>query len=105
MALLFGDESVQISSDGVRLVVPTGQQIYLLLPHAYRARFGDVSEAPDSETPRLGAMTLRVKDLGRTQDVLAGNDLPFDITDDGAIRVAPDHTCGLILDFTEDSAR
>ncbi len=105
LALLLGDESVQISSDGVRLVVPTGQQINLLLPHAYRARFADVSEAPDSETPRLGAMTLRVEDLGRTQDVLAGNDLPFDITDDGAIRVAPDYTCGLILDFTEDSAR
>jgi hypothetical protein len=105
LTLLLGDESVQISNDGVRLVVPTGQQINLLLPHAYRARFGDVDEAPDSETPRLAAMILCVEDLGRTQDVLAGNDLPFDITDGGAIRVAPDYTCGLILDFTEDSAR
>jgi hypothetical protein len=57
------------------------------------------------ETPGLAAMTLRVEDLGRTQDVLAGNDLPFDITGDGVIRVAPGYTCGLILDFTEDSAR
>jgi hypothetical protein len=105
LALLLGEDSVQTNADGVHLVVPSGQQIELLLPHVYRARFGDVNEAPDSETPRLGAMILRVEDSGRTQEVLAGNDLPFDITDDGAIRVAPDYTCGLILDFTEESVR
>jgi len=105
LALLLGDDSVQTDADGVHLVVQNGQQIELLLPHAYRARFGDVNHTPDSAMPRLGAMTLRVEDLGRTQDVLAGNNLPFDITDDGAVRVAPDYTCGVILDFTEKSAR
>jgi hypothetical protein len=105
LALLLGDDSVQTDADGVHLAIPTGQQIDLLLPHVYRARFGDIGRESDSKTPRLVAMTLHVEDLGRTQDVLAGNDLPFDITDDGAIRVAPDYTCGLILDFTEDSAR
>ena len=105
LALLLGGDSVQTNADGVHLVIPSGQQIELLLPHAYRARFCDVNEAPDSETPRLCAMTLRVEDLGRTQDILARNDLPFDITDDGAIRVATDYTCGLILVFTKESAR
>ena len=105
LALLLGGDSVQTDADGVHLVIPSGQQIELLLPHAYRARFGDVNHTPDSETPRLCAMTLRVEDSGRTQDALAANDLPFDITDDGAIRVAPDYTCGLILVFTEKSAR
>ena len=105
LALLLGDDAVQSDAEGVHLMVPNGRQIELLLPHAYRARFGDVDEAPDWETPRLAAMTLRVEDLSRTQDVLAANDLPFDITDDGAIRVAPDYTCGVILDFTEKSAR
>ena len=105
LALLLGDESVQTDVDGVHLMVPTGQQIDLLLPHVYQARFGDIARESDSKTPRLGAMTLRVEDLGRTQDILARNNLPFDITDDGAIRVAPDYTCCLILVFTEKSAR
>ncbi len=50
-------------------------------------------------------MTLRVDSLAQTQDILAGNDLAFDITDGGVIRVAPDYTCGVILNFTEESAR
>lgn len=105
LALLLGGDSVQTDADGVDLVVPSGQQIDLLLPHVYQARFGDIGRESDSKIPRLGAMTLRVEELGRTQDALAANDLPFDITDDGAIRVSPDYTCGLILDFTEESAR
>jgi len=105
LALLLGGDSVQTDADGVHLVIPSGQQIDLLLPHVYQARFGDIGRESDSRTPRLGAMTLRVEELGRTQDALAANDLPFDITDDGAIRVAPDYTCGLILVFTEFSAR
>ncbi len=105
LALLLGDDSVQTDADGVHLVVPTGQQIDLLLPHAYQARFGDIGRESDSKTPRLGAMTLQVEKLSRTQDVLAGNSVAFDITDEGTIRVGPDYTCGLILDFTEDSAR
>jgi hypothetical protein len=105
LALLLGGDSVRTDADGVHLVVPSGHQIDLLLPHIYQARFGDIGRESDSKTPRLSAMTLRVEDLGRTQDVLAGNDLPVDITDDGAVRVVPDHTCGVILDFTEESAR
>jgi catechol 2,3-dioxygenase-like lactoylglutathione lyase family enzyme len=103
LALTLGDDSVQTNADGVHLVVPTGQQIDLLLPHAYQARFGDIGRESDSKTPRLGAMTLQVEKLSRTQDVLAGNSVAFDITDEGTIRVGPDYTCGLILDFTEAS--
>ena len=105
LALLLGDDSVQTDADGAHLVVPNGQQIELLLPHAYRARFGDVNHTPDSAMPRLGAMTLRVEDLGRTQDVLAGNDVAFGNPNEGTIRVGPDYTCGIVLDFTEESAR
>ncbi len=104
LALLLGDDSAQTDADGVHLVVPSGQQIELLLPHAYRARFGDVNQSPDSAMPRLGALTLRVEDLGRTQDVLAGNDMAFGNPDEGTIRVGPDYTCGIVLDFTEKAA-
>ena len=87
------------------LVWATGQQIDLLLPHVYQARFGDIGRESDSKTPRLGAMTLRVEDLGRTQDVLAGNDVAFGNPDEGTIRVGPEYACGVVLDFTEKSAR
>jgi len=103
LALLLGDDSVQTNADGVHLVVPTGQQIDLLLPHAYQARFGDIARESDSKTPRLGAMTLQVEKLSRTQDVLAGNRVAFVITDESTIRVGPDHSGGVILDFTEAS--
>jgi catechol 2,3-dioxygenase-like lactoylglutathione lyase family enzyme len=105
LALLLGGDSVRTDADGVHLVVPTGQQIDLLLPHVYQARFGDIGRESDSKTPRLGAMTLRVEDLGRTQDVLAGNDVAFGNPDEGTIRVGPEYACGVVLDFTEKSAR
>ena len=105
LALLLGDDSVQTNADGVHLVVPTGQQIDLLLPHVYQARFGDIGRESHSKTPRLGAMTLRVEDLSRTQDVLTGNDVAFGNPDEGTIRVGPEYACGVILDFTEKSAR
>ena len=102
LTLLIGDESIQRNSDGVRLVVPTRQRIDLLLPHAYQARFGKSVAMPESEIPRLGAMTLRVESLSRTQEVFAGNDLGFDAVDPRTIRVGPDFTCGVALEFTEE---
>ncbi len=102
LALLLGDESGQRNDDGVRLVVPTGQRIDLLLPHAYQARFEKSVSMPESEIPRLGAMTLCVESLSRTQKVLAGSDLAFDAAKPGTIRVRPDLTCGVTLEFTEE---
>ena len=102
LTLLLGDESVQRNSDGVRLVIPTGQRIDLLLPHAYQARFGKSVSMRESEIPRLGAMTLCVESLSRTQEVVAANDVAFDAVDPGTIRVGPDFTCGVTLEFTEE---
>lgn len=104
LSLLLGAESVQRTSDGVRLAVPTGQQVDLLLPHAYRARFGDTGRVARPDAPRLGAMTFRVEELDRVQDVLAGNGLPFDVTDAETLRVGAEHTGGVTLEFTEESA-
>ena len=100
LALLIGVESVQRSSEGVRLAVPTGQWIDLLLPQAYQARFGGSGNAPKVEVPRLGAMTLCVEDLDRTQEVLAENSVAFDAPKSATIRVGPESACGLTLEFT-----
>lgn len=103
LALLLGDESVSRINDGVRLDLPTGQRISLLLPHACRTRFGSSGGAKDSESATLCAMTLRVEELARTKSLLAGNGLKYDSVDDYMIRVTPDYACGVILDFTEES--
>ncbi len=103
LTLLFGDKSVQRNSDGVSLVVPTGQRVDLLTPQAYQARFGDSDETPPIGLPRLGAMTLCVADLGRAQAVLIENNIAFDTQNLGTIRVGPAFTCGLTLEFTEES--
>jgi hypothetical protein len=102
LALLLGDDAVSVSHDGVRLELPTGQRIYLLRPHAYRTRFGSSASAPGFELRNLRAITLRVDELTRTGDLLAGNGLEFDSVDDCTIRIGPDHACGVILDFTEE---
>lgn len=99
---LLGDEAVHQNADGVRLELPTGQRINLLFAHAYRGKFGDISQLRTTKTSCLGAMTLRVESSARVQEILAGNGLTFDIMENGAIRVGPDSTCGVILDFTED---
>ena len=103
IALLLGEKAVSTSNDGVRLELPTGQQINLLLPHAYRTKYGAHYSAQTSRSPRLGAVNLRVEDLGRTRDLLAGNGLQYDVVDDHTIRLSPDCTCGVILDFTDKS--
>ena len=103
LALLLGDDAVKGSHDGVRLELPTGQQINLLLPHAYRTKYGAHYSAQTSRSPRLGAVNLRVEDLGRTRDLLADNGLQYDAVNDHTIRLSPDCTCGVILDFTDKS--
>ena len=102
LSLLLGDDAVSVSHDCVRLELPTGQRINLLLPHAYKTRFGSSASAPGSELPSLRAITLRIDELTRTSDLLAGNGIEFDSVDDRTIRIGPDHACGVILDFTEE---
>ena len=103
LAFLLGKDAVTGSHDGVRLELPTGQRINLLLPHIYQSRFGTPVISPGSESPSLRAMTLRVESLVRTRDLLADNGLEYNSVDDRRIRIGQDSACGAILDFTEES--
>lgn len=99
LALLLGDEAVNRTNDGVRLDLPTGQRINLLLPHAHRTKFG--SGAQVSESAVLYAITLCVSDLARTRELLVSNGLQYDSIDKDIIRVGSENGCGTILDFTQ----
>ena len=99
LGLLLGTASVLASDEGIRLVLPTEQRIELLLPDAFEAAFGRPRE--ESNSPRLAAMTLRVVSVAAAKDVLYRNAVAFDEHGEATIRVAPEDTCGVILDFVE----
>ena len=101
MQRLFGEEAVETSERGVSLHMPSGQTIELLLPDVYIREYGEIASSPDPETPRLGAMTLRVADLDKAERLLTGSDVAFERLGDRAIRIARERTCGVTLQFTE----
>lgn len=100
MAALFGPNAVATSESGVRITLPSRQRVDLLLPAAFRRRFG---AAVDAAVPRLEAMTLRVTDLARTREVLAGNGLGSTPVRPNTLRLAPAQGLGAIVEFTESA--
>lgn len=87
MRRLLGDDAVAVDDSGVSLCVPSGQRISL--------RLADMA-------PGLNAMTLRVRKLQQTAEYFANNGVQTSRSAGGEIQVAPDDTCGVTLQFTED---
>lgn len=104
MQRLLGDQAVEHSERGILLRLPSGQFIELLLPDAYVDSYGVIADSPSPETPRLGAITLCVSKLENTARFFAGNDVAFTQPGIDTIRVAPDLTCGVTLQFVENEA-
>ena len=103
MERLLGNDAVTRSEEGVLLSLASGQSISLLVPDSYLREFGAIAESPQPDTPRLGAMTLRVASLTATATLLQNNGVAFTKPSDGRIRIAPADACGAILQFTESS--
>ncbi len=101
MRSLLGERAVAVREEGLYLQLPTAQHIELLLPDAYRARYGEIAASPKRETPRLGAMTLRVDTLAGTRAALEQNAVPYTEPGTGLLRVAGRNSCGVTLQFTE----
>ena len=99
MRRLLGDDVVQVTRHKVRITVATGQILELMSRETFENRFGPLS-TPDRK-PRLGAMQLRVASVTATGETLTGNDVPFD-KDGDVITVQPQHTNGVLLEFTEN---
>lgn len=101
MRLLLGDRAVAVRDEGLYLQLPTAQHIELLLPDVYTKRYGEIAASPEPETPRLGAMTLRVDSLSKTRTVLEHNAVSHCEPQVGLLRVAGEDTCGVTLQFIE----
>ncbi len=98
---LLGDAAVTTSTAGLRAQVPTGQFLDLLLPDAFITRFGALPFPDDGHTPRLGAISLRVADLGATAATLREHGVEFAQPSAHVLRIAPDDACGTLMEFTE----
>ena len=101
MRSLLGERAVAVREDGLLLQLPTAQHIELLLPDVYAHRFGEIAASPEPETPRLGALTLRVRSLSQVAEVIEQNSVPYIERQVGVLEVAADYTCGVTLQFAE----
>ena len=102
MRRLLGDQAVEHNELGILLRLPSGQFIELLLPDAYADCYGFIADSPSPETARLGAITLLVSELENTARFFTDNDVAFTQPGIDTIRVAPDLTCGVTLQFIEN---
>lgn len=94
---LFGTRAVSDQNGGLLVRFERGAVIKAVSPEAAK-RSGAAMQ--NAKLPYLPAMALRVLDLRATQDALRANGVPFTMPKDDAIRVEPEHTCGIILTFT-----
>ncbi len=93
-----GPDAVQRTEDGLILTLASGQVINLITAAAYDRVYG-VKEQP--QTPFFGSIRLAVKDIMVTSQVLENNGVAFEVVNDGSLRIGPDYTCGIIMEFTE----
>ena len=73
------------------------------MPGEYESKYGAIAESPEPQTPRLGAMTLRVASTDGLRDALGERGVPFTEQAPGLIRVTAEHACGATLLFTESA--
>ncbi|MBK7661680.1 MAG: VOC family protein [Betaproteobacteria bacterium] len=97
---LLGSGAVERIGDDVFLRLPSGQDIALLSPASFRARYGDAW--PDDERWQhvFPVCRLRVKSVKETAAWLKKARVKFTRHEE-ALRVGPADTCGVLLEFID----
>ena len=101
---LFGDSQVDELDGCLRVSVGRGGHVYVTTEIGLERLHGVPAFEPMPEPPYLAAMTINVGDLGRTMAALEQNGVPAEAVGADLIRVAPQHTCGAVLEFIVDGA-
>ncbi|MCE2483102.1 MAG: VOC family protein [Alphaproteobacteria bacterium] len=95
---LFGAGSYTAGAAGPPLA--TGRQpIRFVTPAARARRFGAVAAGSPADGPPCAALSIRVGNAARAAAALAANGVPHEVAAGGAVRVAPAHACGAIVEF------
>ena len=97
---LLGRNAIHTANGKVSLRLKIGADILFRSPAEGAA---EKILLPSAEPPYLSATTLLTDDLRKTQAVLSRNEVPFTVDDAGTVRVAPEHACGMVLRFAEQS--
>ena len=99
---LLGEGAVRREADGLVLTVPSGQVIELITQAAFERRFGDAWPEPARTRDVLPVLRLRSSDIRETARHLDSVRLPYRHAGP-ALRVAPDATCGVLMQFEPES--
>lgn len=96
---LFGAGATTMTDD--TLAVFTGHgAILFVTPEDLAVLYPGVALGSGPSLPYIAGLSLRVADPERTARTLAAAHVPFSRSPEGAIRVAPEEACGVILQFS-----
>ena len=89
------DNTLAIHTGHGALIFVTGDNFSLMHPRV---------TAMSRRTPFIGAMSLETGDVRATAALLERNGVPHEFSDEGVVRVAPEHACGVVLEFAPHQA-
>ena len=93
-----GPEAVATEDGSLRVATARGH-VSVVTPRGFETRFGAAPVGPN--TPHFAAFQIRVADLGKTEALLTGNDIPFRKAD-AALQIGPETAFGCVLEFVPE---
>jgi hypothetical protein len=99
---LLGSGAVRRTADGLVLTLPSEQTIELITQAAFERRFGDSWPERSRTRHVLPVLRLRSSSLDATARHLDTVRIPYRRTG-ASLRVGPDATCGVLLQFEPES--
>ncbi len=96
---LFGNQAVDCHQETVRIQASRAQRIVLMTPERYDSLYRGYPLSSAAAPPCLAAVTLEVRDVATTAEWFSKNKVPFSQSPSGKLRIAPEHACGVVLEF------
>ena len=97
LAKVYGIEQLHDTAYGFKVEPPKGK-VQVTTPAQFPVlHIG--AEMPNGPLPRWYALRITVSDIGKTEQHLLAEHVPFERLMDGGLRVAPSETCGVLLEF------
>ena len=94
---VYGKERVKEAAHGLHIQLPRGK-IEVTTPNSFAmVHIGEGT--PKGPFPRWYGLQIAVKDVAGTEQYLMAKHIPFEHLPDGTLRLTPDQTCGVLLEF------
>lgn len=97
LAKVYGADTLQEAPHGFSVILPRGK-VHVTTPAGFPTlHIG--APVPKGPLPRWYAIRIAVKDLGATEQYLAGQHVVAERLFDGSLRIHPDDACGVLMEF------